>query len=153
MPDLLKSVEDGVMKLTFNRPDAMNALSRDMMNAFSESLRQEVTERGVRVVLIEPGSIATPIWGKGASLGEELRTQNSEGFARYAGQLKGSADMATRGAEKGLDPAVVAAVIVKSLLEENPAPRRTVGPDGKVVAVMTRLLPFRVLYRMSRGSS
>ena len=33
MPDLLKSVEDGVMKLTFNRPDAMNALSRDMMGA------------------------------------------------------------------------------------------------------------------------
>ena len=43
MPDLLKSVEDGVMTLTLNRPDAMNALSRDMLGAFSESL-EEVDE-------------------------------------------------------------------------------------------------------------
>ena len=32
MSHLLKSVEDGVMKITLNRPDAMNALSRDMLN-------------------------------------------------------------------------------------------------------------------------
>jgi NAD(P)-dependent dehydrogenase (short-subunit alcohol dehydrogenase family) len=117
------------------------------------TLRAELAPSGIKVVLLEPGSIATPIWGKGASLGEELRTQNPDGYARYAAQLRGSAEMAARGAEKGLDPAVVAAVIVKSLLEENPAPRRTVGRDGKVVAVLTRLLPFRVLYRISRGSS
>ncbi len=30
-------------------------------NAFSESLRQEVTERGVRVSLIEPGAVATEL--------------------------------------------------------------------------------------------
>src|SRR5262249_23457663 len=40
MPDLLKSVEDGVMKLTLNRPDAMNALSRDMLGGFSEALEE-----------------------------------------------------------------------------------------------------------------
>ncbi len=31
------------------------------VNAFSESLRQEVTSRGVRVVLIEPGMVATEL--------------------------------------------------------------------------------------------
>lgn len=31
------------------------------VNAFSESLRQEVTTRGVRVVLIEPGATATDL--------------------------------------------------------------------------------------------
>jgi NAD(P)-dependent dehydrogenase (short-subunit alcohol dehydrogenase family) len=117
------------------------------------TLRAELAPSRIKVVLIEPGSIATPIWGKGVSLGEELRTQNPEGYARYAAQFRGSSDMAARGTEKGLDPAVVAAVVVKSLLEEHPAPRRTVGRDGKVVAVMTRLLPYRVIYRMTRGSS
>ena len=45
MPDMLKTVEDGVMKLTFNRPDAMNALSRDMMVAFTDGLEEAATRR------------------------------------------------------------------------------------------------------------
>ncbi len=35
--------------------------SKWAVNAFSESLRQEVTERGVRVVLVEPGAVATEL--------------------------------------------------------------------------------------------
>lgn len=35
--------------------------SKWAVNAFSESLRQEVTERGVRVTLIEPGAVATEL--------------------------------------------------------------------------------------------
>lgn len=35
--------------------------SKWAVNAFSESLRQEVTERGVRVTLIEPGMVATEL--------------------------------------------------------------------------------------------
>ena len=31
------------------------------MNAFSESLRQEVTARGVRISLVEPGAVATEL--------------------------------------------------------------------------------------------
>ena len=31
------------------------------MNAFSESLRQEVTGRGVRIGLVEPGAVATEL--------------------------------------------------------------------------------------------
>ena len=52
MPDLLKSVEDGVMKLTFNRPDAMNALSRDMMSAFTESLEEAAGSRSIGCVVV-----------------------------------------------------------------------------------------------------
>src|SRR3569833_1532928 len=52
MPDLLNSVEDGVMKLTFNRPDAMNALSRDMMGAFTESLEEAAGSRDIGCVVV-----------------------------------------------------------------------------------------------------
>ena len=52
MPDLLKSVEDGVMKLTFNRPDAMNALSRDMMSAFTQSLEEAAGSRDIGCVVV-----------------------------------------------------------------------------------------------------
>jgi clavulanate-9-aldehyde reductase len=39
---------------------AYNA-SKWAVNAFSESLRQEVTSRGVRVILVEPGAVATEL--------------------------------------------------------------------------------------------
>jgi 2-(1,2-epoxy-1,2-dihydrophenyl)acetyl-CoA isomerase len=52
MPDLLKSVEDGVMKLTFNRPEAMNALSRDMMVAFTDSLEEAAGSRDIGCVVV-----------------------------------------------------------------------------------------------------
>jgi len=45
--------------------------SKHAVNAFSESLRQEVTGRGVRVVLVEPGMVAT-----------ELRTHITQDEAR-----------------------------------------------------------------------
>ena len=50
MPDLLKTVEDGVMKLTFNRSDAMNALSRDMMGACGHGTKRGDTHCPLRGV-------------------------------------------------------------------------------------------------------
>ena len=52
MPDLLKSVEDGVMKLTLNRPEAMNALSRDMLGEFSEALEEAAGSRDIGCVVV-----------------------------------------------------------------------------------------------------
>ena len=52
MPDLLKSVEDGVMKLTFNRPEAMNALSRDMMTGLSDALTEAAGSRDIGCVVV-----------------------------------------------------------------------------------------------------
>jgi len=52
VPDLLKSVEDGVMKLTLNRPEAMNALSRDMLGAFAESLEEAAGSREIGCVVV-----------------------------------------------------------------------------------------------------
>jgi len=50
------------------------------VNAFSEGLRQEVTGRGVRVVLIEPGVVDTELRGHitdpGARAASEERARN-----------------------------------------------------------------------------
>ena len=52
MPDLLKSVEDGVMKLTLNRPEAMNALSRDMLGEFAGALEEAAGSRDIGCVVV-----------------------------------------------------------------------------------------------------
>src|SRR3982074_1512422 len=47
MSHLLKSVEDGVMKITLNRPEAMNALSRDMMQGLTDALNEAASSREI----------------------------------------------------------------------------------------------------------
>jgi NADP-dependent 3-hydroxy acid dehydrogenase YdfG len=65
--------------------------SKWAVNAFSESLRQEVTTRGVRISLVEPGAVATELSShitqpeaREASrrMAESMRTLRSEDIAR-----------------------------------------------------------------------
>ncbi|MEV4570708.1 SDR family NAD(P)-dependent oxidoreductase [Nonomuraea sp. NPDC049419] len=60
------------------------------VNAFAESLRQEVTTRGVRVVVVEPGFVATELIGHitdparravAREMGEAMRTLRPEDIA------------------------------------------------------------------------
>lgn len=116
------------------------------------ALRAELAPFGIKVLLIEPGAIATPIWNRGAAAGEETRANNPEIAARYGRQLAGSAAMVARGNRSGLPPRVPAAVIMDALQSRNPAPRRVVGRDAKIIAAMVRVLPFRAVYRMTRAA-
>ena len=52
------------------------AASKHALEAIADSLRIELRPLGVEVSIVEPGSIATPIWRKGAERADELR----EGF-------------------------------------------------------------------------
>jgi NADP-dependent 3-hydroxy acid dehydrogenase YdfG len=65
--------------------------SKWAVNAFSESLRQEVTTRGVRVSLVEPGAVATELSSHitqaeareaSRKMAESMRTLHSEDIAR-----------------------------------------------------------------------
>jgi len=117
----------------------------------SGSLRAELVPFKIRVVLIEPGAIATPIWDRGRATGDELRSADPEAWARYADQLGALGQTAQRSAASGLDPAVPAKIVLDALQSDNPPPRQVVGREAKVIAAMVRLLPFRAVYRLTRA--
>jgi 2-(1,2-epoxy-1,2-dihydrophenyl)acetyl-CoA isomerase len=50
--ELLETVVDGIATLTMNRPDARNALTRDMMLSMNEALTRLSLDPAVRVVVI-----------------------------------------------------------------------------------------------------
>src|SRR5262249_27625858 len=50
--DLLETVEDGVALLTLNRPDRLNALSREMLDAMLEALPRLAEDGNVGVVVL-----------------------------------------------------------------------------------------------------
>ena len=115
----------------------------------SSSLRAELAPFNIKVLLIEPGAIATPIWDRGRAAGNELQSRDPEINARYADQIEASTKMAKRLAESGLDPSVPAKIILDALQNKNPPPRQVVGREAKVIAAMVRVLPFRTLYRLT----
>jgi NAD(P)-dependent dehydrogenase (short-subunit alcohol dehydrogenase family) len=117
----------------------------------SGSLRAELAPSKIKVVLIEPGAIATPIWDRSRATGDELQSADPKAWARYADQLKAVRQMAQRGATSGLDPAVPAKIILAALQNGNPAPRQVIGREAKLMAAMVRVLPFRAVYRISRA--
>ena len=50
--DLLETIHSGIATLTMNRPEARNALSRDMMVALAEALPRLATDPSVRLVVL-----------------------------------------------------------------------------------------------------
>ena len=50
--DLLETIDNGIATLTMNRPDARNALTREMMVALSETLPRLAADPAVRLVVL-----------------------------------------------------------------------------------------------------
>ncbi len=53
MSDILTHVDQGVMTLTFNRPDRKNSITSAMYSALADSLAQAETDVAVRVVVLQ----------------------------------------------------------------------------------------------------
>lgn len=116
------------------------------LEAFNDALRRELRGQGVYVVAVEPGAIATPIWGKGLAEAEErvsgLDDAQRRRYERLIGAVRRAAE---RASVEGLDPAVVAEVVEQALTAGRPRTRYVVGREARVQAVLARILPDRAL--------
>ena len=123
------------------------AASKHAPEAIADSLRIELRPLGVGVSIVEPGSIATPIWRKGAERAAEL----SEGFeeeraALYASAVRRLREVAlARG--PGVDPDEVAKAVEHALTGNRPKARYLVGRDAHIRAWIERL-PTRLRDRV-----
>jgi len=118
--------------------------SKFALEAISDALRREVAEHGVRVVSVEPGGIATPIWGKGLDDARRLmEAAGEEQMRRYARLTEAVSRAVERIAREGLPPEAVARVVGEAVTAERPRARYVVGRPAKVQALAARLLPDR----------
>jgi NAD(P)-dependent dehydrogenase (short-subunit alcohol dehydrogenase family) len=121
--------------------------SKFALEAMTDALRREVESLGVRVVSVEPGAIATPIWDKGFETAEALAQGASpEAVARYAKLI----DVVQREAQRmaRLPPARVAEVIGEALVADRPRTRYVVGRQARARVALARLLPDRAFDRL-----
>ncbi|WP_054940106.1 SDR family oxidoreductase [Paenibacillus ihuae] len=118
------------------------AASKYAVEGFSESLRQELLPFGIRVILVEPGSFRTSIWGKGI---DGIRTSED---SPYNKQLNEVLSYSRRTAETAPDPGQVAELIGKLVLMRAPKLRYPIGKGSKVLSIGKALLPWKTLERL-----
>lgn len=119
------------------------AASKHAVEALSDSLRRELMLYGIDVILIEPGTTATPIIGK-ASAGME-----QYGRTDYAHILQRINDEDVRLRQQSAIPvAKVAAKIVEALESPRPRTRYPIPRKWLTGWLLPRLLPDRLLDRI-----
>ena len=128
---------------------AYNA-SKFGLEGMSDSLRRELRSQGVDVVLVEPGGVKTPIWNKAEALAEDMLEDVPPEAERLYGKLIEAVRAGTQriARETGSEPSEVAEAIGEALTANRPRARYVVGRDAKTRAVMSRVLPDRVMDRL-----
>jgi NADP-dependent 3-hydroxy acid dehydrogenase YdfG len=110
------------------------------VEGLSDSLRAEVSPFGVKVVVIEPGTIKSE-WGNIAA----ERLEATSAHTAYANQAK----LVARGLRSSetsrisSEPGVVAAAVVRAVGRKRPRTRYPVGGGARLFLFMERVLPDR----------
>jgi NAD(P)-dependent dehydrogenase (short-subunit alcohol dehydrogenase family) len=126
------------------------AASKFAIEGMSDSLRREVAQHGVDVIVIEPGGVKTPIWDKGLAEADEMRAQFGPEAERLYGRLIDKVETEARkiATESGLEPDAAAEVIAEAMTARRPRTRYLIGRDAKIRARMAAVLPDRVFDRL-----
>ena len=129
------------------------AMSKFALEAMADALRLEVRPFGIAVSLIEPGTIATPIWSKPQRSLDQLPPELAALYRERGERFRA---LAAERSAKAVPPAEVAKAVEHALTASRPRARYVVGPDARRRARVERLpdrLRDRVLDRFLFGSS
>jgi NAD(P)-dependent dehydrogenase (short-subunit alcohol dehydrogenase family) len=122
------------------------AASKFALEAMTDALRRELRGQGVAVVAVEPGAVATPIWGKGIEGGDAVTARmDAAQQQRYGHLVTAVRRLAERNDREGIAPAQVAGAVEAALTASRPRTRYVVGRQARVRATLARGLPDRVM--------
>ena len=118
--------------------------SKFAIEGIGEALRHELRPWGIGVSVVEPGAIATEIWGKGRltadRLDQALPAEARERYARHIAAVRKGIEYQER---HGVEPDRVARAVEHALFARRPRTRYVVGTDARLQSALVRLLPDR----------
>lgn len=121
------------------------AASKFALEAMADALRVELQPWGMHVSIVEPGSVATPIWNKGAELATRVGERfPAEAMAYYGQALEALRGAAAAAAGRGIPPDAVARMVDHALTSAVPKTRYLVGRDARLRARLARFVPDRL---------
>ena len=116
--------------------------------AIGDVFRQELRPWGLRVAIVEPGSIDTPIWERGQSTATEIEAKAPGTNLLYGSAIEKFRKVIQDTAERGIPPEKVAKAIAHALESNRPKTRYLVGLDAKVQARLKPLIPTPLFDRI-----
>jgi NAD(P)-dependent dehydrogenase (short-subunit alcohol dehydrogenase family) len=115
--------------------------SKFATEAIGDVFRQELRPWGIKVAIIEPGSIDTPIWERGQRTATEIEAKSPRTNLLYGAAIEKFRKVIEDTAERGIPPEKVANAISHALESNRPKSRYLVGLDAKVQARLKPLIP------------
>ena len=123
--------------------------SKHALEAFGDALRLELRSSHVRVALIEPGSVATPMWDKGRDDADRF-TIPPELQAQYGHVPAAMGKAIEDTSRRGVPPDQVAQAIEQALTARRMKARYVVGRDARAMVLLHGLLPDLLFDRVVR---
>jgi NAD(P)-dependent dehydrogenase (short-subunit alcohol dehydrogenase family) len=127
------------------------AASKFALEAVSDSLRREVAEFGVKVVVIEPGAVTTEMAEGGIATVDRLNAGMTPAQLQRYGDLIAAVSAQARSFTKtGVSAEHAAKVVAQAATASRPRTRYTIGRDAAVLVRLARVVPDRFLDRIVR---
>ncbi len=130
------------------------AASKHGIEAVADALRLELMPWKIRVALVQPGAIKTPIWDKGHEAVAKLRASDPQVDALYHDAVDLLNDTASRAQRFGISPMWVAKAVTHAVSARRPKTRYAVGLDAKMLTTFRPWIPDRLwdwLLTLTRG--
>jgi NAD(P)-dependent dehydrogenase (short-subunit alcohol dehydrogenase family) len=136
----------GRVAMAFTAP---YAASKHAIEAIGDALRVELRTSHVQVALVEPGSVATPIWDKSRELADGVTIPDS--LQSEYGHVPQAMDKVLNDtAKRGVPPELVAETIERALNARRMKSRYLIGRDARAMVAIRRVLPDHVFDRVAR---
>jgi NAD(P)-dependent dehydrogenase (short-subunit alcohol dehydrogenase family) len=136
----------GRVAMAFTAP---YAASKHAIEALADALRVELRSSGVRVALVEPGSVATPIWEKARAEVESVSIPAE--LQPYYGKVpEAMGKVLESTARRGVPPEQVAQAIETALTASRMKARYVVGRDARAMVAAKRVLPDHLFDALAR---
>jgi NAD(P)-dependent dehydrogenase (short-subunit alcohol dehydrogenase family) len=136
----------GRVAMAFTAP---YAASKHAIEALGDALRVELASSNVQVALVEPGSVATPIWDKARQTGDQVVVPPQ--LQREYGKVPAAMDKALQDtAKRGVPAEQVAQTIERALSAKRMKSRYVVGRDARAMILARGLLPDHVFDRVAK---
>ncbi len=131
--------------------------SKHALNGMAESLRRELLPWGIRVSVLAPATVSTPIWDKATDqVKDAAEGLPPRGIELYGKAIQTMQKIVAGANDAGIPPSQVADAAHHALFSRRPKAEYLIGREAKAVAAASTLIPSRsfdkLVLRVMRNS-